>query len=259
VPEARVNGVTLYYEEHGEGAPILGIHGSGSSAVLWEDAAAELGKHGRTIVYDRRGFGRSERPEPLEVDVHVHADDAAALLDVLGATPAILIGRSYGADVAVDLALRRPEAVRALVLMEGLENVSPEGRRWLAGLTDEVLAAAETGPDAAVETTFRSVLGDRAWEGLPDPVKQVFIANGPALVAELRGGFPDVGAEQLGAILRPALVVTGEDSPPHYAGVTDALAEALPSGRAERVPGGHIIDPAHPVVLAFVDEVLAAA
>jgi esterase len=62
MPEIHVNGVTLYYEERGAGEPILCIHGTGSSSVLWRDAAAELAKRGRAIVYDRRGFSRSERP-----------------------------------------------------------------------------------------------------------------------------------------------------------------------------------------------------
>jgi hypothetical protein len=89
-----VNGVSLYYEEHGAGAPILGIHGAGSSGALWGGAAPELGKRGRTILYDRRGSFRSERPEPLATDVPKQADDAAALIDALGAAPAIVIGRS---------------------------------------------------------------------------------------------------------------------------------------------------------------------
>ena len=118
-PEIRVNGVSLYYEEHGAGEPILCIHGTGSSAALWVDAAAELAAHGRTIVYDRRGFSRSERPEPYVTNVHQHADDAAALIDALAAAPAIVIGRSYGGEIAVDLALRYPDRVRALALLEG--------------------------------------------------------------------------------------------------------------------------------------------
>ena len=84
-PRSESTASSLYYEEHGSGEPILCIHGTGSSSILWVDAAAELGKRGRTIVYDRRGFGRSERPEPLVMDVHLHADDAAALLDALDA------------------------------------------------------------------------------------------------------------------------------------------------------------------------------
>ena len=66
MPEAHVNGIRLYYEEHGSGAPILCIHGGGSSALMWADAVEELARLGRVIAYDRRGCTRSERPEPYE-------------------------------------------------------------------------------------------------------------------------------------------------------------------------------------------------
>ena len=107
------------------------------------------------------------------------------------------------------------------------------------------------------ETMLRGVLGDAGWEGLPEPAKQMFTANGPAIVAELRGGFLDVSAEQLGTIVQPTLLVAGKDSPPAFAEVTNLMAEAMPSARVEWVEGGHLINPAHPAVLGFVDEVLA--
>ena len=120
MPEAHVNGIRLYYEEHGEGAPIACIHGGGSSALMWADAVEELVRLGRVIAYDRRGCTRSERPEPYErTTVAEQADDAAALLEALAAAPAVVIGRSYGGAVAIDLALRYPDQVRALVLLEG--------------------------------------------------------------------------------------------------------------------------------------------
>lgn len=257
MPEVRVNGVTLYYEERGSGDAILGLHGAGSSAAFWADAAEALASRGRTIVYDRRGHSRSERPEPYVTDVHVQADDAAALIDALAAAPAIVIGRSYGADVAVDLALRHPERVRALVLMEGLELISEEGARWLSGLVEQGLAAAAADVSTVGETVIRGVLGDEGWSGLPAQARQVFVDNGPAIAAELRGGFLDVTAGELAAVDRPTLLVTGKDSVPVYEEVTRALAAAMPSARIERVAGGHLIDPAHPAVLSFVDEVLA--
>ena len=117
--EARANGASLYYEEHGSGEAIVGLHGAGSSAAFWNDAAHELATRGRTIVYDRRGHFQSERAEPYATDVHEQADDAAALIDVLGAAPAIVIGRSYGGATVIDLALRHPDRVRALVQLEG--------------------------------------------------------------------------------------------------------------------------------------------
>jgi esterase len=259
IAEIRVNGVSLYYEEHGSGAPIVGLHGAGSSAAFWVDAASELATRGRVIVYDRRGHSRSERPEPYEPDVHQNADDAAALIEALAAAPAIVIGRSYGGTVALDLASRYPDRVRALVLLEGdAPSFSDEARRWTSDLTAQALATAEQDLDSVAPTLIRAVAGDEAWTAFPEPAKEILIANGPAIVAELRGGFPDFGAEQLAAIAQPTLLVIAEESlQPGYEEIAGAMAAAMPSARVEQVEGGHLVDPAHPVVLAFVDEVLA--
>jgi len=259
MPEIRVNGISLYYEEHGAGEPIVGIHGAGSSAAFWADAAQELARHGRTIVYDRRGCSRSERPEPYATNVHQQADDAAALIDALAAAPAIVVGRSYGGAVAIDLALRYPDRVRALVQLEGDGglSLSEAAMREVAELEEQVFAAAEIDMDTVAETLVRSVLGDAGWEGLPEPAKEILTANGPAIVAELRGGYPDVTAAELGTIDQPTLLVGGKDSLLDYAEVMKLTAAAIPSARVEWVEGGHAINPAHPVVLAFVDDVLA--
>jgi esterase len=101
------------------GAPIVCIHGAGTSAQLWADAVEKLARFERAIAYDRRGYGRSERPATRErVNVAEHADDATALLDALNATPAVVVAPSYGGEVATDLALRYPNQVRgALVLL----------------------------------------------------------------------------------------------------------------------------------------------
>ncbi len=261
MPEIRVNGVSLYYEEHGAGEPIVGIHGSLSSAAFWSDPARELARHGRTIVYDRRGCSRSERPEPYATNVHQQADDVAELIDALAAAPAIVIGRSYGGAIALDLALRYPDRVRALVQLEGDGglSLSEAAMREVADLAEQVFTAAEVGMGTVSETVVRGVLGDGAWEEFPEPVKQMFTANGPAIVAELRGGYPEVTAERLGAIYQPTLLVGGKDSLFDYAEVIKLTAAAMPSARVEWIEGGHLINPAHPAVLAFVDEVLAPA
>jgi pimeloyl-ACP methyl ester carboxylesterase len=258
MPEVRANGVSLYYEEHGSGEPIVCIHGTSGSAAVWSDAADELGTRGRTIVYDRRGCFRSERPEPYVTSVHEHADDAAALIEALGAAPAIVIGRSYGGETAIDLALRYPDRVRALALLEAaMLSMSEAATRWAAELEERVFAAAEVDISTVAETFLRSVAGDVTWEGLPEPAKDMFTGNGPAIVAELRGGYLDVSAAELGTIAKPTLLVAGKDSPPAFADVTNLMAEAMPWARVEWVEGGHLISPADPAVLGFVDVLLA--
>jgi pimeloyl-ACP methyl ester carboxylesterase len=257
MPEVRANGVSLYYEEHGAGEPIVCVHGTSGSAAIWDDAATELATRGRTIVYDRRGCFRSERPEPYVTNVHEHADDAASLIEAVAAAPAIVLGRSYGGQIAIDLALRYPDRVRALVLLEAsLLSLSEARTRWAAAVKERVFAAAEVDMSAVAETFLRSVLGDATWEGFPEQAKQMFIANGPAIVAELRGGFLDVSAEQLRSIAHPTLLVSGKGSPPAFAEVTNLMAEAMPSAKVERVEGGHLVNAADPEVLGFIDEMV---
>jgi pimeloyl-ACP methyl ester carboxylesterase len=261
MPDIQLPAIRLYYEERGEGAPILCIHGTSSSALVWESADQQLARLGRVIAYDRRGCTRSQRPDPYHAtSVAEHADDAAALLEALSATPAIVIGRSYGGEVATDLALRYPDRVRALVLLEGASRrLTPEARQWEEELTRRVLAAAGQGIDTVAEAMLRSVLGDAAWEHLPESMQRLFVDNGPAILAECRGGALDVDAAALSAIAQPALLVAATDSPPVFRHVTDALAAALPDARTALVGGGHLIDPAGPAVLDFIRQVLSPA
>jgi esterase len=258
MPDVTVNGVRLYYEERGSGTPILGLHGAGSSALFWEDAAEKLAELGRVIVYDRRGSTRSERPEPYEVtSVREHSDDARELLRALDAEPAVLIGRSYGGTVALDLALHHPESVLGLALLEpGPMGLSPEYDAWFAALEATLEdVVAERGVDAVGEAVLREVLG--AWEELPEAYRAAFTENGPALLAEVRGGERTDNALLAGLEI-PTLVVAAKGSPEPLRRGTEALQRALPSARGIRVEGGHAIDPAGPEVTAFVAEVLAA-
>ncbi|EMY34042.1 alpha/beta hydrolase fold protein [Arthrobacter crystallopoietes BAB-32] len=259
--ELRVKGVSLYYEEHGEGTPILCIHGTGSSAKVWGDAVQELASHGRTIVYDRRGCTRSERPDPYELtSVEEHADDAAALLQELHATPAIVIGRSYGGEIAVNLVERYPGLVKALVLLEpAILTLTAEAHAWEAALVDNVFLAAKAGgPEAGADCFYREVLGDKDWSRLPDDLRSMVLDNAPAILAELKGGSsrPDEGI--ITQLRKPVLVVSGATSPAPFRAVDEVLADLIPGSVHEIVEGGHLIDPAGPKVLAFLDEQLRA-
>jgi 3-oxoadipate enol-lactonase len=92
----RSDGCDLYYEEAGEGVPILLIPPAGTTASTWGAVTEELARIGRVITYDRRGYARTGG-EPVRL-VSRHTADAAAILEYLQATPAVVVGTSAGGD-----------------------------------------------------------------------------------------------------------------------------------------------------------------
>ncbi|GAA1056594.1 3-oxoadipate enol-lactonase [Agromyces luteolus] len=258
----RVNGVDLHVEERGRGAPILGIHGTPSSAALWADAAERLAERGRCLTYDRRGFVRSAGAEAdAATSLDDHVADAAALLDQADATPAAVVGRSTGGLIALELARRHPEAVSALVLLEpALFTTDAAARAWAAEARDRIAATAAEHPDRAAEAVFRVMLGDEAWTGLPADVRGAFAAANGGVLAELAGDGLDLSARprryeagELEAVRAPTLVVVAESSPEPLHRAAGWIVDRIPGARRSDVAGGHLIDPADPAVLAFLD------
>ncbi|MDP9999663.1 MULTISPECIES: alpha/beta fold hydrolase [Pseudarthrobacter] len=259
-----VNGVDLYYEERGEGLPILGVHGSPSSAVLWEVAAQELALHGRCITYDRRGFHRSAPPAPYaSMDLVEHVDDAAALLAALHAGPAVVIGRSTGGLIALELARRFPDKIKALVLLEpALFTIDPDAAAWARNLRRRVLELSAGQPGLLAESVIREAAGDAVWESLPAELQEMFAGTSSAVRAEINGhGFDlsddalELSEGDLAGIRRPTLLVSAEDSVGAFGAVNARLSGALPFTRTVLVTGGHVINPAHPAVLDFIDRI----
>jgi pimeloyl-ACP methyl ester carboxylesterase len=136
----KARGSNFYYEEQGEGLPILLIPPSGSTASTWGTLVGDLAGTGRVIAYDRRGYSRSGGE--VVRSASAHALDAAAVLEALNARPAVVVGTSAGATIALDLAVRRPDLVRAVVVHEAawraLRHPSASGlvtlarMQWLA-------------------------------------------------------------------------------------------------------------------------------
>ncbi|MGH8926444.1 MAG: alpha/beta fold hydrolase [Acidimicrobiia bacterium] len=157
--------------------------------------------------------------------------------------------------------------MRALVLLEpALFTVDPEADAWAGELRRNVLAAAAEDPAVAAEAVIRLALGDEAWESLPSDLQTLFRAAAPAVLAETRGLGLDLSeqplrlsVEELAGIEQKALLVSSEDSPEVLRNVNDRLATALPNAELVLVPGGHLIHPAHPAVVQFLDQLLGTA
>jgi pimeloyl-ACP methyl ester carboxylesterase len=117
----ELNGVRLHYIERGSGEPLVLLHGNGSMIQDFEssgliDLAA---KSYRVIVFDRPGFGHSDRPRNVVWTPDAQAKLIKDALAQLGVSNAIILGHSWGASVAVALALKFPALVRGLVLASG--------------------------------------------------------------------------------------------------------------------------------------------
>lgn len=113
---ADVNGLSMYYEEHGEGEPLVLLHGGISGGEIYAPILPELAAGRRVIVVDLQGHGHTgDIDRPLR-PAHL-AGDVAALADHLGLAQVDLMGYSLGGEVALHVAIQRPELVRRLVLV----------------------------------------------------------------------------------------------------------------------------------------------
>jgi pimeloyl-ACP methyl ester carboxylesterase len=127
-----VNGVDLNVAVTGQGPPVLLLHGFPHTWELWTDVMAGLSGRYRLIAPDLRGFGASGRTEG-GYDAGSLAEDAAGLLEALDTGPAAVIGIDAGTPPAFLLALRRPDLVGRLVVMESLLGTLPGAEDFLAG------------------------------------------------------------------------------------------------------------------------------
>ena len=121
----RINGADLHVEDTGGSGPaIVFSHGLLWSTTLWRFQVAAFRDSYRCIAWDHRGQGKSEVTES-GYDMDTLAEDAAALIERLGATPAHFVGLSMGGFVGMRIAARRPELLRSLVLMETASDAEP--------------------------------------------------------------------------------------------------------------------------------------
>jgi pimeloyl-ACP methyl ester carboxylesterase len=136
---AEVNGLSLYYEEHGSGEPLVLLHGGVAGSEIFNPLLPALAAGRRIITVDLQGHGRTaEIDRPLRPELL--ADDVAALIEHLGLERADVLGYSLGGTVAFRLAVEHPDRVDRLILVsisfrrdgshpevvEAFEQFSPE-------------------------------------------------------------------------------------------------------------------------------------
>lgn len=245
MPQVQVNGTELYYEDHGDGPePIVFAHGLIWSGRMFDAQVLALRDRYRCITFDFRGQGRSAVAE-TGYDMDTLTEDAAALIEALGAAPCHFVGLSMGGFVGMRLAVRRPELLRTLSLLntsadpEAPEN-APKYRllnlvaRWF-GLR---LVAGQVMP----------ILFGRSF--MTDPVRaeqraawrERLVANDRVgITRAVQGVIDRVGVyDDLPQITTPTLVLVGDEDVATVPAKGERIAARMPDARLVTIPqAGH--------------------
>jgi len=256
---AEVNGTKLYYESAGKGPALVFLNSGGLDCRMWDDQFAEFTELYRVIRYDYRGWGRSDEARenfsPIE--------DLRALLAFLKVEVAVLIGSSFGGQLAIDFALAYPRQVRVLVLVTpGLSGFP---------LSDSMLkrrAALMAAKAQGAHKFVQGILDDPHFVPAPenpaarDKVRQILNDNFENHLRE--GDFcrsPEKpAAERLASIGVPALVVLGGRDHADLLAVGEALESGIPGAKTVVFFGaGHMVNMENPdrfnkTVLEFLAE-----
>jgi 3-oxoadipate enol-lactonase len=203
VPYCDVNGVSLYYESHGVGLPIVFVHGLGGNHASWFKQIHAFAVDHRVVVYDQRGFGNSTDPQRLGRNEMVN--DLAALLNSLQIEQAVFVGQSMGGGTCAGFTCRHPKRVTGLVLADTLAGIE---------LPEEVARmVADASCRAKGLTQSIRILGRATRERFPE--QAILYAELASFneydVTNIPGFLPKVGLPELAQTSVPILYLVGSD------------------------------------------------
>jgi pimeloyl-ACP methyl ester carboxylesterase len=227
------DGVELHVQELGHGPPLVMLHGLllGNMATWYWTAAPELARTHRVILFDLRGHGRSHRP-PTGYDVDRMTTDLESLVSRLTDEPVSVIGHSYGALVGLSFALRRPELVRKLAVVE-----APLPPSSFAEL-DAFLQATEGELVRSLPDALRTKLAAKRRQSARFVQSVRHLVEETSLLSDLRRA-ADVPDELLARLRCPLLAVYGTDSSCRSTG--ERLARVVPGASLVEMSGGHFL------------------
>ncbi len=248
----------------GEAPPVVLLNGGMMTYAAWGPVLTRLAERYRVLGFDFRGQLFSPGEAPL--DLAAHAVDIAALLDHVGWESAHLVGTSFGAEVAVELAAAHPERARSLVAITAMDRATPEfraGSRAMRSMLADLDSpgARERFWDVMVEGVYSAAFRER--EAAMLAMRRAQLALLPAAWFEGVDRLLEVIeefdlTERLGAVRCPALVVSAADDRVMDPERSAALAQALGAETAVHPTSGHGLVAEDPdwlagVVLDFLD------
>lgn len=263
MPYASSEGARIFWEEEGDGEPVLLVMGLGYPAAMWYRLLPYLTDGYRTIRFDNRGVGATgviDAPYRIEQ----MADDGVAVLDAAGVGSAHVVGASMGGFIAQELALRHPDRVRSLALActgpNGPEAVPPSSEA-LRMLADRASMTPRRAAEAALPFIYApSTPRERIDEDIAVRMRQPTQPDGYA--RQLQAVTAHGGTYgRLASIAVPTLVVHGRTDRLVDPRNATLLAERIPGARLQWIDGAsHVFftdqpDAAGGALRAFLDGV----
>ena len=145
MPVAKVNGISIYYESHGEGFPLVFAYGLGGNTTEWEPQIPVFSQRYRFIVWDPRGHGKSDAPGDVEqYTQEIFAQDLKGLLDHLGIQRAYVGGLSMGGGIATRFTILHPQQVAALLIIDSASSSGRLTAQETRRMREEIIRLAET-------------------------------------------------------------------------------------------------------------------
>jgi pimeloyl-ACP methyl ester carboxylesterase len=234
MPFATLNDVRLYYEEQGEGQPVLLLHNYFGTLEVWSAQREALSRYCRVIIADARGHGRTLHPGG-RLRLTDLAHDAARLTRFLDVAPTHIVGSSLGAQTALHLAREEPHLVQTLTVIGPPHLTEPTAQGYMKRVEETFstnerrleLEHRDQGPGHARSVLLRNFALDRE-EKPEDQIKVLELA---------------------GAITCPTLIVGGDDDPVFPIRRALELSERIPNSELFILPhGGHFPHRAMPAV-----------
>lgn len=213
MPILNINGAEIEYFEQGKGEPIIFIHGSSLDASFYYETAALLEGDFRVITYNRRGYGRSSRYLGIET-IDTHVEDLKGLFDCLGIKKAHLNGHSSGGAISIAFALKYPQMVQSVTLLEAMlwqtMPIAQEILKAFAGISEKY---EREGAAAGVYFLWEIMCGVDVHQRMPKGGFERIIKNADTAFSEI-GIFTQwkPSKRDISALKMPILAVIGGES-----------------------------------------------